>query len=384
MPKLTKAYVEQSLRKDKSYFIWDDEIKGFGCEILKGGKKTYTFLYYSPVSKKKARIKIGCHGNITIDFARKKALELSLLVASGIDPRDQKKQEALEEKQSILFEEFFQIFKEKHMPTYKDGGRGNMSFMSCHLLPYFSGKPMANITSKNVREFLETKAHIKTTANRCFALLSVMFKKAEEWEYLLPKSNPCTDVSKYPERKRQRFLSKAEYERLVEALNEKERTSKEAYYTVNAIRFAIYIGFRKENVLTLKWEDVHLEERYIHLPDSKVGEDAQPLNDKAIALLSSLKRKTNNPYVFPGKVPGKHLVEIKTAWASILKRANIPDMVFHDLRHTFASYCLQGGLDLYTTSKLLGHKNIQTTTRYAHFELEHLKKATNQMAKIFG
>ncbi len=81
MPKLTKAYVEQSLRKDKSYFIWDDEIKGFGCEILKGGKKTYTFLYYSPVSKKKARIKIGCHGNVTVDFARKKALEFSHLVA---------------------------------------------------------------------------------------------------------------------------------------------------------------------------------------------------------------------------------------------------------------------------------------------------------------
>ena len=110
MPKLTKTLVEQSTPKSKDYLVWDDEIKGFGCRVFKGGKKTYVFYCYSPTTRKKTNIKIGCHGNITIDLARKKALELSLLVASGIDPRDQKKQEALEEKQSILFEEFFQIF----------------------------------------------------------------------------------------------------------------------------------------------------------------------------------------------------------------------------------------------------------------------------------
>lgn len=385
MPKLTKSLIEQAKPQDKNYYLWDDEIKGFGCLVLaSGAKKTYNFMYWSPSSKVKAKVKIGCHGNITIDFARKKALELSLLVASGIDPRDQKKQEALEEKQSILFEEFFQIFKEKHMPTYKDGGRGNMSFMSCHLLPYFSGKPMANIASKDIKDFLNSMSDKTTTANRCFALLSIMFKKAEEWEYLPPKSNPCVGVSKYKENKKQRFLSRAELERLETALDQTEKVSKEAYYTVNAIRLAIYVGLRKGNILNLKWDDVHLKDRYIHLPDTKTGEDAQPLNDRAIQLLSSLERRENNPYVFPGKVPGRPLSEIKKAWRQILKRANLKDLRFHDLRHTFASYCLQGGLDLYTTSKLLGHKNIQTTTRYAHFELEHLKKATNQMAKIFG
>ena len=353
MPKLTKSLVEQCAVKDKDYFLWDDEIKGFGCRILKGGKKTYVFFCYSPTTKKKTNIKIGCHGNITVDIARQKALELSLLVFKGIDPRDQKKQKDLEEKQSILFEDFFQIFKEKHMPQYKDRGRGNMSFMNAHLLPYFSGKPMANITSKDIKEFLESMSDKTTTANRCFALLSIMFKKAEEWEYLPPKSNPCVGVSKYKENKKQRFLSRSELERLEDALDQTEKSSKEAYYTVNAIRLAIYVGLRKGNILNLKWDDVHLKERYIHLPDTKTGEDAQPLNDKAIELLSSLERRANNPYVFPGKVPGKSLSEIKTAWRQILKRANLKDLRFHDLRHTFASYCLQGGLDLYGNTPLI-------------------------------
>lgn len=385
MPKLTKSLIDQSSSKEKDYFLWDDEIKGFGCRILRGGKKTYVFYCYSPTTKKKANIKIGCHGNITVDIAREKALELSLLVFKGIDPRENKKREEIEEKKSILFEEFYNLFEAKYMSVgYKDGGYKNRSLARVHLLPNFSRKSLNSISCRDIKDYMMSLDHIKPTANRSYDLLRTIFQKAEEWEYLPPKSNPCVGVSKYKENKKQRFLSRAEFERLEEALTQTEKISKEAYYTVNAIRFAMYVGLRKGNVLNLMWDDVHLKERYIHLLDTKTGENAQPLNDKAVELLFSLKRKLNNPYVFPGKVPGKPLAEIKTAWRSILKRANLKNVRPHDLRHTFASYCLQGGLDLYTTSKLLGHKNIQTTTRYAHFELEQLKKATNQMAKIFG
>ena len=70
MPKLTKAVIDCSFPKEKHYFVWDTEIKGFGCQILKSGaKKTYVFYYHSPLTRKKAYIKIGCHGNITVDFA---------------------------------------------------------------------------------------------------------------------------------------------------------------------------------------------------------------------------------------------------------------------------------------------------------------------------
>ena len=71
MPKLTKALIDYSSPKDKNYIVWDTEIKGFGCQILQSGsKKTYVFYYWSPLTKKKGYIKIGCHGNITVDFAQ--------------------------------------------------------------------------------------------------------------------------------------------------------------------------------------------------------------------------------------------------------------------------------------------------------------------------
>lgn len=89
-----------------------------------------------------------------------------------------------------------------------------------------------------------------------------------------------------------------------------------------------------------------LDDRYIHLPDTKTGEVARPLNQKAIDLLSSMKRQAGNPYVFYGKVPAQPVVEIKRAWGTILKRASIKDFRIHDLRHSFASFSLKKGVPL--------------------------------------
>lgn len=385
MPKLTKNVIDQHNPADKDYYIWDTEVKGFGCRIWPSGKKTYMFVYRSPLNQKKIFLKIGVHGNITVDEARIEAKKLSAAVASGNDPREQKQEKIIEQKQSMLFGTFFEIFKEKYMTTaYKDKGRGNRSFVNVHILPRFSEKKLDEITSRDIKQFLESLSYITTTANRCFALLSILFKKAEEWEYLPPKSNPCAGVPTYKENKKQRFLSRMELLKLEESLKQQEREQKASYYTVHALRLALYTGCRKSNIFNLQWKDVHLKERYVFLPDTKVGEGACPLNQKAYDLLVSLKRQEGNPYVFPGRIPGRPLCAVTTAWRQILKRADIKDFRVHDLRHSFASLSLSQGVDLYTVSKLLGHKNIATTTRYAHLELEHLKEATNKMAEVFG
>jgi len=386
MPKLTKAIIDYSSPKEKNYIVWDTEIKGFGCQILKSGsKKTYVFYYWSPLTKKKGYVKIGCHGNITVDFARNAAKKLAAAVASGLDPKKEKEEKLTLEKQSILFRDFFEDFKTKHiLVAYKDKGRNNMGYAKSHILPYFGQRKLDEITSKDVRSFLDSLAHISTTANRCFALLSMAFKKAEDWEYLPPRSNPCTGVNKYKENKKQRFLSDAELKRLENSLIEQQKLQPASYCTVNAIFMILYTGCRVSEILNLKWENVHLSDSYIHLPDTKTGEGARPLNQKAIDLLSSMTPKEGNPYVFYGKVPGQPIVEIKRAWGTILKRADIKDFRIHDLRHSFASFALKKGVPLVHVSKLLGHRNIATTMRYAHLELEQLKESTNIVNQVFG
>ncbi len=387
MPKLTKTVIDNSAAKEKHYFVSDAEIKGFGCQILKGGKKTYAFYYHSPLTRKKAYIKIGCHGNITVDFARSKAKALSAAVASGIDPRQEKKETLIEKRQSILFDDFFEVFKDKYITReYKgQGTKNNMSISKLHILPWFSKKKLEEISSKDIRHFLDSLSHISRTANRCVSLLSVAFGKAEEWEYLPPRSNPCTGVRKFKENRKQRFLSDFELKKLEESLTQQEKEQSSSYSTVNAIRMLLYTGCREGEVLNLKWDNVHLKDHYIYLDDTKTGESARPLNQKAIDLLTSITPKDGNPYVFYGNVPGKPLAKTNgVTWKKVLKRAGIKGFRIHDLRHSFASFCLSQKVDLYTVSKLLGHKNIATTTRYAHLELEYLKEATNKVAGVFG
>jgi integrase len=386
MPKLTKAVIDYSSPKEKNYIVWDTEIKGFGCQILKSGTtKTYVFYYWSPLTKKKGYVKIGCHGNITVDFARNAAKKLAASVASGIDPRKEKEEKLLEEKKAMLFSSFFEVFKNQYIiVTYKDKGKNNIGLANLHILPYFGQKKLDEVSSKDIRQFLDSLAHFPITANRCFSLLSVAFKKAEDWEYLPPRSNPCPGVDKYKENQKQRFLSNAELKRLEDSLIQQQKEQPGSYCTVNAIFMILYTGCRVNEILKLKWENVHLSDRYIHLPDTKTGECARPLNQKAIDLLSSMTPKDGNPYVFYGKVSGQPMANIKTAWGKILKRAGIKDFRIHDLRHSFASFALKKGVPLVHVSKLLGHRNIATTMRYAHLELEQLKESTNIVNQVFG
>ncbi len=306
-------------------------------------------------------------------------------MASGIDPRKEKEEKLLEEKKAMLFSSFFEVFKNQYIiVTYKDKGKNNIGLANLHILPYFGQKKLDEVSSKDIRQFLDSLAHFPITANRCFSLLSVAFKKAEDWEYLPPRSNPCPGVDKYKENQKQRFLSNAELKRLEDSLIQQQKEQPGSYCTVNAIFMILYTGCRVNEILKLKWENVHLSDRYIYLPDTKTGECARPLNQKAIDLLSSMTPKDGNPYVFYGKVSGQPMANIKTAWGKILKRAGIKDFRIHDLRHSFASFALKKGVPLVHVSKLLGHRNIATTMRYAHLELEQLKESTNIVNQVFG
>ncbi|GAO97502.1 tyrosine recombinase XerD [Caedimonas varicaedens] len=386
MPKLTNKLIDASLTKQKDYIVWDDEVKGFGCRILPTGYKTYVFFYTSPLTRKYSYLKIGIHGNISADVARKKAKNLSTDIVNGLDPKEQKKALQIKEQHFLSFEDFFEIFRqkyilEKHKPStiHRDEHRINK-----YILPFFGKKKIGAIIQDDVISFVSSMKHARGNCNKCLILLSTAFNQAEKWGYREKNTNPCQGVEKSPDKKMERFLSKEEYERLERILSEQEKISHSSPYTIAAIRMLLYTGCRCGEILTLKWSDVFMEEGYIHLQDSKTGAKTFPLNSKAIDLLKNLKKDSANLYVFHGKTPGSHLSKIETTWHKVRHLAGIPDVRIHDLRHSFASFALKKGVDLYTVSKLLGHKNIATTTRYAHLELEHLKKATNKVAEVFG
>lgn len=385
MPKLIKSLIDNSLPKEKDYIVWDSEIKGFGCRILPSRKKTYVFHYRAPLTKKSSYIKIGIHGNLTVDEARTKAKGLAFSIASENDPKEQKKKATMDQKLSITFKEFWEIFTEKHINIkHKPSSiRSNASRINKYIIPFFEKKKISEIHQDDILKFTDILSHVKGTCSKCLTLLSTAFEKAELWGYRVKNTNPCKGVYKQPDKKMERFLGDTELKKLEEILENRQHNSKSSPYTLASIWMLLYTGCRESEVLTLKWKDVHLEDGYLYLEDSKVGVITIPLNEKAKEIIRSLEKKEDNPYVFCGGVPGQHLKETKTTWRKVRELAGIPDVRLHDLRHSFASFALKKGVDLYTVSKLLGHKNITTTTRYAHLELDHLKKATNIVAEVF-
>ena len=170
MPKLTKKLVESSLPREKDYVIWDDEIKGFGCRILPSGHKTYVFHYTSPTTRKYSYLKIGIHGNYTVDLARDKAKKWCADIAQDLDPKEQKKVKQVEEQQSILFEEFLTIFLQKYPKQAKwkpSTFNRHLSRINTYIRPFFGKKPIVDIKRKDILEFSDLLHSKKTKNKKC-------------------------------------------------------------------------------------------------------------------------------------------------------------------------------------------------------------------------
>ena len=151
-----------------------------------------------------------------------------------------------------------------------------------------------------------------------------------------------------------------------------------------ALRLLMLTGCRCNEILTLRWEDVHLEAKELRLPDTKTGPRAVPLAPAAAKVLAELPRVPGNPWVIAGRKPGVHLSNFHVYWYRVRARAGLEDVRLHDLRHSFASRALALGESLPMIGKLLGHSQIQTTARYAHLARGDVKVSAAKVAASIG
>ena len=102
------------------------------------------------------------------------------------------------------------------------------------------------------------------------------------------------------------------------------------------------------------------------MPDSKTGAKTIPLNEPALEVLADAKRAEGNPYVIVGTRESAYLTDLQKPWRRVRKADELEDVCIHDLRHTFASRALALGEGLPMIGRLLGHRRVETTARYAH------------------
>lgn len=204
------------------------------------------------------------------------------------------------------------------------------------------------------------------TLNRYLATLSsVLTAAARDWGWL-PR-NPVREVRRFKEsRGRVRFLSDDEREKLLTACKESPLS---CLYLV--VILALSTGMRKNEIMTLGWSNVDLVKGAIILEHTKNHERRRvPLKGVALELMQghSKVRRLDTDLVFPGQNIGGVVKPcyIRDAWVTTLDAVEINDFVFHDLRHSCASYLAMGGATLLEIAEILGHKTLQMVKRYSH------------------
>lgn len=221
-----------------------------------------------------------------------------------------------------------------------------------------------------------------TTANRYTTALGTVFACAvNEWEWI--DANPVRRIKKYEEsRGRVRFLDDEERQRLLAACEQSENP-----YLYLIVVLAISTGARKNELLTLRWQDLDMRRGKIHLEETKNGERRSlPLRGQAQSLMQEHAkiRRMGCDYVFPASHACQP-IDIRTAWENALTRAGIENFRFHDLRHTAASYLAMNGASLAEIAEVLGHKTLQMVKRYAHLSEAHTADVVERMnQKVFG
>ena len=156
---------------------------------------------------------------------------------------------------------------------------------------------------------------------------------------------------------------------------------------MDIIVLGINSGLSQEEIMNLKWQSVDLSRRVLVSTREKTDVTRTiPLCQRVISMLTGRARvKSISGYVFHN---GAHKRidrwKLKSQFNAAVKAAGIAHLRFHDLRHTFATRLVQAGVDIYKVSKLLGHKDIATTQRYAHHYPESLRDGVEVLDRCYN
>lgn len=410
MPKLTKRTVDAAEIRSSRYVLFDDEVKGFGLRVFPSGEKSW-IVEYRPngggrgVSKR--RFTLGSAGTLTPDAARRAAKDALASVRFGSDPARAK--EAA--RKSVTVADLAQRFLADHVDLKRKPGTAQQyrHLLEDFVVPALGSQKAEAVTRREMSKLHAGMQDKPYQANRMLAVMGAMYTFAGKRGMVPETCNPVRGIEKYREHRRERFLTPEELERIGAALREAEtvgiawdadetgpnakhlakaenRRTVLGVHPAAAIRLLILTGARLREILHLRWEHVDLGRGLLFLPDSKTGRKTIVLNAPALLLLADLPRFGS--YVIAGDNHEKPRADLHRPWKMIAKRAGLEAVRIHDLRHTFASFGAGSGLGLPILGKLLGHKEVATTQRYAHLDNDPLRRATNeiggQIAKALG
>ncbi len=393
--RLTKRVLDSLTPRPKDSFLWDSETSGFGARIWPSGRITFIAKYRVGGGRSAAtrRLTIGTYGILTVEEARALAKKALGSVAHGEDPAGAKQAKRRE----MTVAQLIDIYAAEGTEHMKDRNRRYMlARLQHHVFPILGRKKISEVRVADVEHFMrdvkagKTAKDEKGTTSRSRIIvrggpgaalkgvrdLSAVFTFAVRRE-LVP-SNPCSAVKKPADGKRTRFLSLDEVKHLGAALDafSAEGMSPKA---IQIMRLWALTGCRRDEIAGMKWSEVDFERACLRLEESKTGKSVRPLAGAAVALLQSLAHERSSPFVFPSEDGSTYYQGTKRLWAKVVKRANLPGVTPHTLRHTIGSAAVSSGETLAMTGALLGHADNRSTSIYAHMQQDPARRAADRV-----
>jgi integrase len=384
MERLTEAYVEALKSDGRDRFVFDARQPGFAIRVTPTGTKIFTAQGY--VNGRKRRVTVAYHPETSVARARELALQALADMQRGNDPIVERKARAGTAKASAmtvaqLADKWLADYVRPKLKPHTI--RDYQQLLRQHILPALGQLSVAHIGRDDIVRLHVAMESIPRRANYAIATIRALLNFAADLELRPPNSNPARGIKNYREYKRERFLSEAEIAKAADAITNAEQKGTIGPHGAAGLRLCLFSGARSGEITAIEWSHIDWHRRLIRLPDSKTNEPRTiHLSEPALEILKSIPRV--GCFVIAGAKPNEPYKNLTRAWIFARELVGLSDVRLHDLRHSYASLAASKGISLQTIGKLLGHRDPQTTARYAHLATDAVAAVNDQLGEALS
>ena len=389
----TKLLESQNAQpRAKPFEIYDCQLPGFTLRVQPSGSRSYYARFF-----RNRRVALGRVGSLSPEEARDRCQRVLGNVAHGRHPLH-----GLDGMGPTLGQFIAETYEPWARASRPRTAANTIEKLQRLFGTWFS-EPLTVITLERIESWKARRFRqgvSATTVLRDLFTLSSVLSRAVMVGKLSENLIRRADKPRIDRRPKVRFLDDAEEDRLRDALSARDREFLQLLQAYNvrrhergedplavpphyydhltpAVLLSMNTGLRRGELLKLKWSSIDVGRRWLTVEGgtSKTRQTRHvPLNDEAISLLNYWRIQSGG-----GERVFAATTGFKTAWAKLLRRADITRFRWHDLRHHFASRLVQRGVPLNTVRDLLGHGSIAMSLRYAHLAPDQRCEAVSKL-----
>jgi integrase len=396
-----------------AYFLWDGELPGFGVRVDPTGGRVFVVRYLAEGGGRGAPQRqktLGRYGELTLAQARELARDVRAEVRQGGDPVADRKAKRGE----MTIAEAVDFYEKEGCVVQRGIRQGEpmkpltkqytMARLRNHVVPLIGNRRITEIEEGDIQTLARQIKQGKTARDEKVgprkriivrggdgAARKVVRDVSALFSFLLTHKkktgmthNPVEHAAvRKTDNKRERFLAIEEVKRLGTSLEELEGEGVNRKAVEIARGWAL-TGCRRNEIAGLKKKEIDLERGLLIFDDTKTGRSVRPIGAAAVALFAALLARAEeegceSDYLFPAERGDGFFQGTRRVWVEAIKRAKLPGITPHTLRHTLGGFGGSSGEALLMIGAVLGHSNARSTSIYAHVSHDPARLAADRM-----